>query len=134
MGADRVAVVAGVGIVAFSAVFTYATFTPLHVPWYSPLDGQWRIALGEPALFAMDWYGRVAYALAAALLACTATMLATRVVPPGSDLVVWSVTGNVLLFLVLCSALFVFTLARRDIEAPPPWPPSIEQTRPGPSA
>ena len=54
--------------VAFGLAYLAGTLRRAPIPWYQPIERTWSFG-GQPGGLAMEWYGRTAVAMAAALVA-----------------------------------------------------------------
>ncbi len=122
---------AGVALIVYFVVFSYTALRPVEVFWYRPLAGAWVFAAsgGPQSDLAMDWFGRLLWAVSAGAVTGGLLYLVLRKVgrePEEGSFAPWALTLNVLVFLVLTSATFAWTLGRRDLPPTPSLP--FEQT------
>jgi hypothetical protein len=92
------------GATAFYATWFLTSVLPTPLPWYLPLTRRFVLATVVTEL-GMDFYGRLLFALVAAMLVALA---ARRWAPPLRLLAAWALST-----LALCVALEVTVLSRR---------------------
>lgn len=66
-----------VGVIAFTLAFLAPLFAPLAVPWYRPVEREWTFEI-KPAGLAIDFYGRLAFAVLAWAFAVGASLIGRR--------------------------------------------------------
>jgi hypothetical protein len=107
-------------VVAASIAFVVPAFTAVGIFWYYPLRHAWTFET-HPSAFAVDWYGRSLWALAAGALALGIVFAtAPRLPKPSSRAYrLWATWA--LLAAVLAIAVYSYQLARRH-PIPEPLP------------
>ena len=108
--------------VAFCLVFMLPAFVPISVLWYYPLEHRWALQLRAEGL-AMDWFGRLLWALLAGGAGFALAKLGThfRKADAGQLLGVWTAWLTTAVLLTL--AVYSYQLAlRHPVPAPlPAW-------------
>lgn len=130
---SRRAVIGAAFVLGFAIVFTSTSFRTVSVPWYEPLARTWHLATkaGTAASPAMDWYGRLTVALAAAALVAAAVALGVRLLgrePARDSFGPVALAINTAVLFWSCAAAYAWTLAHRPIS---PTPPMAFEAAPG---
>ncbi len=109
-----------ISVVAASVAFVVPAFTAVRIFWYYPLRHAWAFET-HPSAFAVDWYGRSVWALAAGGIAfALASFVLPRLRKPSARAyrlwAAWALTAT-----VLAIAVYSYQLARRH-PIPEPLP------------
>jgi hypothetical protein len=122
--ASKVLAVGALAMIAFALAFAYPAYDEVRVFWYYPLERRWAFEV-KPRGLAMDWYGRVLLASAAAAVAAAVGAALARRVRLREGLVrllaAWALTLTVAVM-----AFYAWQLAFRN-PVPEPFPPGHEK-------
>jgi hypothetical protein len=112
-------------VVVASLVYVAPAFTSIPVFWYHPLARSWALE-AEPSGFAIDWYGRTAWAVLAAAVAFAITRAIARRIPDASPRTyrVWAAWVGMMS--VLAITVYTYQLAYRHVD-PEATPPSFDR-------
>lgn len=111
--AKRLAIL--VGITVGVCVYGFSLVSALPLPWYLPMERRWVFGVSAPGL-GMDWYGRTAWSVVAAVGGAGLAALGGRWLADGTTRRMAGVVGGWALSAVwIVAALIIYQLSTRVV-------------------